>query len=260
MFGIFSFRKKTRKVLLNYFGYGDVLMNYQLETFHGVTKQIHSINGNEFDAAIAFMLIQLDSGSGFENGDADWVTFREKVIANAKNCATNASLEITKDTVFSLSTADKDQTNGEFKTPEEVSEEFDNLIDFLTTILLTNKSLMQNTEGYEEYIQSDAAFGYVSGFVDGYLQRCTEEYLDKVGQEEITIMNTVLSVVFDDLGFDQFYLPIDRLMKLHKLSPTEFINALISGGEDAFSLAEQDNFDAGFFKWSDHCTKITNKS
>ncbi len=52
----------------------------------------------------------------------------------------------------------------------------------------------------------------------------------------MTITNTVLSIVFEDLDFDVSYLPTDRLSSLQQNREPQFIAAMVSGRNAAFAL------------------------
>ena len=84
------------------FQYEPKLKGSQRDTFNAVTRQIKSIGGNQYDAAVAFMMVQLDSGSGLEGGDENWKRFRRKLITDAAYCSDHAILQDTKDVANGL--------------------------------------------------------------------------------------------------------------------------------------------------------------
>ena len=102
MFRIIWYRTKTLNVLSQMFAYEPNLKGPQRTTFNGVTKQIRSIKGNEYDAAIAFMLTQLAVGSGLSGGNDDRKRFRQKLLTDATYCSNHAVLKLTKETVNGL--------------------------------------------------------------------------------------------------------------------------------------------------------------
>ena len=61
MFGIISYRSKVLRVLDQEFNYKPAVPGQQAQVFNAITKQIKERNGNEYDGAIAFMMIQIDS-------------------------------------------------------------------------------------------------------------------------------------------------------------------------------------------------------
>ena len=235
------YRTKTLKVLKDIFQYQPNTNGPQEVTFKAVTRQINEIKGNEFDAAVAFMFTQLESGFGFEGGDRDWEIFRNKVITDAAYCSDHAVLEITKETANGLFEANWETKELEGEVNDRISAEFDELINIFVAIFSVNKEFMLKSNLYDDYIKSDESFGYVFGFIDGFLQTRTKEFLKEVGQDEMTIINTVLSVVFQEIEFDENYLPIDRLNFLQNKMETHFMAAMVEGGNAAFEAVKQEH-------------------
>ena len=260
MFGLIKYRKETLQVLRDIFRYEPNMKMFQRDTFKAVTKQIKKIKGNKFDAAIAFMFTQIESGSGFSGGGNDWKSFRKKVISDAEFCSEHAVLEITKETISKLLDSNWEILDEMVDQPQQITAEFDNLIDALVTILLSSKSMIQNKKLFKRYIASDEAFGYVGGFIDGYLQTRTREYLEKVGQDDITITNTVLSIVFQELEFNENYLPIERMRLLQNSMDTSFMAAMIKGGNAAFELVKQEKENFDMLHWIDHFNEYSEQS
>jgi len=251
------YRSKTLSVLKTMFKYEPDLNGSQGDSFKEVTKQIRKIQGNEFDAAVAFMFTQIESGSGFEGGDNDWKLFRKQVLTDAAYCSDHAALEITKETANELFEAYWETEQLEEDTDETNTPDFDELITAISAALLVSKEFMQKSSLCDVYIQSDEAFGYVSGFIDGYLQTRTQEFLEQVGKDEVTITNTVLSIVFKDLDFDINYLPIDRLSTLQKSRDHQFIAAMASGGNAAFAFMNTQREEYNHLHWLDHFEEYT---
>ena len=86
----------------------------------------------------------------------------------------------------------------------------------------------------------------------GYLKTRTREFLEQVGKDEVTITNTVLLIVFEDLDFDISYLPIDRLSTLQQNREPQFITAMVSGGNAAFAFMNTQREEYNHLHWLDH--------
>ena len=84
------------------FQYEPELKGFQRDTFNAVTRQIKSIKGNQYDAAVTFMMVQLDNGPSFESSDDNWKRFRRKLITDAAYCSDHAALQDTKDVANGL--------------------------------------------------------------------------------------------------------------------------------------------------------------
>jgi len=102
MFGIIWHRSKVLNVLKTMFQYEPNLRGPQRATFNGVTKQMRKLGGNEYDSAVAFMLVQLEVGSGLTGGDDDWKRFRRKLLTDAAYCSDHALLNETKEAANGL--------------------------------------------------------------------------------------------------------------------------------------------------------------
>ena len=102
MLGIIWHRSKVLNVLKTMFQYDPNLSGPQRATFNAVTKQMRKIGGNEYDSAVAFMLVQLDAGPGLEGGDDDWKRFRRKLLTDAAYCSDHAILNETKEAANGL--------------------------------------------------------------------------------------------------------------------------------------------------------------
>ena len=102
MFTLIWFRAKTLNILKTMFQYLPAKHGPQSSTFKQITKQIKAEGGNEYDAAVAFMIAQIEVGEGFSGGSTSWKQFRRKVLTDASYCSDHAKLEITRDTANSL--------------------------------------------------------------------------------------------------------------------------------------------------------------
>ena len=102
MFTLIWFRAKTLNVLKKMFQYLPAKYGPQSLAFNKVTKQMKANGGNEYDAAVAFMLAQIEVGSGFSGGSTSWKQFRRKVLTDAAYCSDHAKLQITQDTANRL--------------------------------------------------------------------------------------------------------------------------------------------------------------
>ena len=68
----------------------------------------------------------------------------------------------------------------------------------------------------------------------------------------MTITNTVLSIVFEDLDFDISYLPIDRLSTLQQNREPQFIAAMASGGNASIAFMNTQREEYNHLHWLYH--------
>ena len=68
----------------------------------------------------------------------------------------------------------------------------------------------------------------------------------------MTITNTVLSIVFEDLDFDISYLAIDRLSTLRQYREPQFIAVMVSDCNAAFAFMNTQREEYNHLHWLDH--------
>ena len=68
----------------------------------------------------------------------------------------------------------------------------------------------------------------------------------------MTITNTVLSIVFEDLDFDISYLPIYRLSTLQQNREPQFIAAMVSDCNARFAFMNTQREEYNHLHWLDH--------
>lgn len=61
MFGMIWYRSKVLSILIEKFNYKPAAPSHQAIVFNAITKKIKKKGGNEYDGAIGFMLVQLES-------------------------------------------------------------------------------------------------------------------------------------------------------------------------------------------------------
>jgi hypothetical protein len=97
MFRTIWFQTKVLQILRNQYDY--VPAKFQMGVLNSSSRQMRENGGNEYDAAIAFMLIQVGSLSGETESNEDFIT---KVVRQSYYCAERALLESTKETADAL--------------------------------------------------------------------------------------------------------------------------------------------------------------
>lgn len=83
MFGLIWFRAKVLQVLRIDFNYEPAVPGVQTKVFNTVTKEVRKSKGNEFDAAVAFMVIQADAIKDSE--DPEVIEWTRLVASNVNN-------------------------------------------------------------------------------------------------------------------------------------------------------------------------------
>jgi len=95
---IIWYRTKVLRVLRDLFFYEPNLSGFQREAFNEATRQIRKFGGNEFDAAIAFMYVQLDNVPQTDD-NFEW---RFNLVNNAAYASKKATLPTTRDTALEI--------------------------------------------------------------------------------------------------------------------------------------------------------------
>jgi hypothetical protein len=88
MFEIISFRSKTLDVIIREFNYNPAIPGVQSASFEHATKIIKDQGGNEYEAAVAFMLEQVKQVPSNDPNAAAWtqaiVSTCAKLVAKGK--------------------------------------------------------------------------------------------------------------------------------------------------------------------------------
>lgn len=88
MFGMISFRSKTLDIIMTEFNYNPAIPGAQAASFEQTTKIIKAQGGNEYEAAIAFMLEQAKQVASNDPGADAWnksiVTTCARLVATGK--------------------------------------------------------------------------------------------------------------------------------------------------------------------------------
>jgi hypothetical protein len=72
MFGLIWYRTKVLRILTYEFDYKPAVPGWQTQVFNSLTKQIKNQGGNEYDGAIAFMLVQIASIHVDDDKSRNW--------------------------------------------------------------------------------------------------------------------------------------------------------------------------------------------
>ena len=99
MIRLIWYRTKVLRVLKEEFDYYPAIPGFQMEVFNACTRQVRSNGGNEYDAAIAFMMIQISALMG--NSDSNRA-FTNRVVARAYYCVEKANLPETHEVAEGL--------------------------------------------------------------------------------------------------------------------------------------------------------------
>ena len=99
MLGMQIFRVKVIAILKNDFSYEPDLSGDLYEIFKLLTKTTKKTGGNQYDAAIAYMLMQLEI---LGSSDETSYNFRYDLVSNACFLSKKAALDITRNTAMEL--------------------------------------------------------------------------------------------------------------------------------------------------------------
>jgi hypothetical protein len=81
MFGTIWYRSKVLRVLQDEFDYKPAIPGWQKETLNGVTRHIKARGGNEYDGAIAFMLVTITAMSGADGEARAFMREKQDIAA-----------------------------------------------------------------------------------------------------------------------------------------------------------------------------------
>lgn len=99
MLGLIWYRSKALRVLRDQYDYNPAVPGSQAAVFNACIKQVRTNVGNEYDAAIAFMLIQMDALVGKSDSNDRFI---DMVVRRSYYCAERAESEMTREVADSL--------------------------------------------------------------------------------------------------------------------------------------------------------------
>lgn len=81
MLGMIWYRSKVLRVLKEEFRYEPAVPGWQSETFNGITRHMKGQGGNEYDGAIAFMLVTVSAMTGTDMKAQAFMREKQEIAA-----------------------------------------------------------------------------------------------------------------------------------------------------------------------------------
>jgi hypothetical protein len=160
MFGS-SLKSKTKNVLKKDFYYAPIHA-VQKPALSGIVQQAKSQNLNEYDAAIMFMLVQMNALSPSDSRAAGFITEQGQNIENVMSLAASPRSEI-----LHMLNEIKSKHSSNFEGDDEISK----LVEIITNSLTIQKGVFAANDAVLPKKAKDKwTLGYIGGYSDALLQ------------------------------------------------------------------------------------------
>lgn len=221
MFGL-SLKSRAKKILKKDFQY-PIVNSVQSLTLHGVIERAKSLSLNEYDAAIMFMLIQMNALSPSDPRVTSFVDRHSQNIKGLISLAASPSTEILE-MVREIKSRHRLSVGNEGQTKR--------IIEPMTDLLIAQKKQFADEGGVlPKKAKDNWSIGYVGGYADALLNNAGID-TDVKG---LSIMTGIFISVF---GKNEAPVLFSKFLNLQSEQDLDFFDGRKNGGEELIALLE----------------------